>query len=353
MKKNIIALILCGAMIVGALKGSDNFSELVTQTLLATKTQGTEGIQEEKLETSSEAVAHRSLLAPPRREEPSEPESDMPAYTVEELTATMYANTDSNIRKGPSTDYEVIGGACTNTELKITGLCSTGWYRIEFKGGEGFISGRLVSDTPVVIQEPETTNEPEKTSEPETSIEPEAASEPEKPAETVTEPETVVEPEPAPAPTRCPIATNPAPSANEQAIINNILAQIVSPEMSDWDVAVAINNYLCAIAEYDQSYSNYSAMSLFSSGYGVCQAYANAYWRLMNAAGIPTDYVSGTAFNGVQSGRHGWNRVLIGGNYYYVDVTWNDTTYNSYLLVDYSTISRDHFEERYNPYREY
>ncbi len=152
--------------------------------------------------------------------------------------------------------------------------------------------------------------------------------------------------------TRVPIPTYPEASPEEKAMINNILAVTINDRMSDFEVAIAINNYLCATCTYDDSYSNYSAYSILTTGTGVCQAYANAYWRLMNAAGIQTDYVSGYSNTG---GSHGWNRCLINGQYYYVDVTWNDSTNNwgKYLLISYDEISRDHIETKINRKREY
>ena len=60
----------------------------------------------------------------------------------------MYATGDVNVRKGPSTDYEKIGGLTLNQEVKVTGQSkSTGWYRIEFNGTEAFVSSSLLSTT--------------------------------------------------------------------------------------------------------------------------------------------------------------------------------------------------------------
>ena len=320
------------------------------------ETTSQEVILSEVREASSENGESGVLLAPPRcAEDTGETEETSDEYeeeyTVEDYNTTMYANTDSNIRKGPSTNYEIIGGAKTNAEIHVTGRCSNGWLRIDYNGSEAYIAGRLVSSEPTSEPTPEPT--PESTPEPTPEPTPETAPEPTPEATPEPTPEATPEPAPAPAPTRTPIPTNPAPSKAEQEYINAILAAVVRPEMSDREVAIALNNYLCAIAEYDHSYSRHSAMAIFTQGLGVCQSYANAYWRLMNAAGIPTDYISGQAFNGVQTGSHGWNRVLIDGAYYYVDVTWNDTCSNQYLLLSYEQISYDHFEQRINPYREY
>ena len=65
----------------------------------------------------------------------------------------------------------------------------------------------------------------------------------------------------------------------------------------------------------------------------------------MNTLGIPTDYVRGYS-NG---GRHGWNRVLVDGVYYYIDVTWNDSTgTNQWLMISEAQMSLDHIVRQYS-----
>ena len=146
--------------------------------------------------------------------------------------------------------------------------------------------------------------------------------------------------------------------ANKQALLSRdpnslsttelcqyVLYQIITPDMDDFAKARAINNWLCNHMTYDLSY--YTTRDAILLGRGRCQGYANAYKNLMNAAGIPTDYISGYG----EGGRHGWNRVLINGAYYYVDVTWNDSTgnYSKYLLLSEGEMNRDHYPEKINP----
>lgn len=124
-----------------------------------------------------------------------------------------------------------------------------------------------------------------------------------------------------------------------------VLAQIITPDMDDFAKARAINNWLCDHMTYDLNY--YTTRDALLIGRGRCQGYANAYKNLMNTAGIPTDFIGGYG-NG---GRHGWNRVLINGAYYYVDVTWNDSTgnYSRYLLISEAEMNMDHQPSEINP----
>lgn len=79
-------------------------------------------------------------------------EENIPAYTVEPMTATMYAQRAVNVRKGPGTDYEKIGGLSTNQEVAITGKASTGWYEISYNGSVGYVSNNYLGDNRVMVE---------------------------------------------------------------------------------------------------------------------------------------------------------------------------------------------------------
>lgn len=51
----------------------------------------------------------------------------------------------------------------------------------------------------------------------------------------------------------------------------------------------------------------------------VCEGYARAFELILNELGIENIYIVGDA-----GGAHAWNMVKIDGQYYYVDVTWDD-----------------------------
>lgn len=74
-----------------------------------------------------------------------------PTYVVTDMTKTMYAIQSVNLRSGPSTEYDRIGGLTTNQEVAVTGQSETGWYRISYNGGDAFVSNSYLSDTKVEI----------------------------------------------------------------------------------------------------------------------------------------------------------------------------------------------------------
>lgn len=89
-------------------------------------------------------------------------------------------------------------------------------------------------------------------------------------------------------------------------------------------------------AIYNTYYKCHSAYGILLEGYGVCESYAKAMARLLDAVGIPNVYVVGNA-----GGGHAWNYVQMpNGKWYLLDSTWNDTTdpkhttsNKTYLLV--------------------
>lgn len=76
----------------------------------------------------------------------------------------------------------------------------------------------------------------------------------------------------------------------------------------------------------------------------VCQGYAMAYMYLLNQVGIESYYCSSATLN------HGWNIVILNGERYHVDVTWDDPTpdriggvrHENFLRSSVGIISTDH-----------
>ncbi len=72
---------------------------------------------------------------------------------------------------------------------------------------------------------------------------------------------------------------------------------------------------------YNDEPAVYTSYGAFVNHNVVCQGYALAFKVLMDRAGIPCCYVKSDAMN------HAWNMVQLDGNWYHVDVTWDDPSY--------------------------
>lgn len=155
----------------------------------------------------------------------------------------------------------------------------------------------------------------------------------------------------------------------EQEFYTNILDSILTPGMSDMEVARAIHDYLCRTYHYAQAgetvvtlndiytervwkpangYSNRVNQERANSTAFYCGGYASAYFTLMNIAGIPTDDITGIAVNSAgQRGGHGWNRSLIDGQWLYTDVCWDDILGSTrYFMISESQMAQNHQQDR-------
>ena len=110
--------------------------------------------------------------------------------------------------------------------------------------------------------------------------------------------------------------------------------------MSEKEAVKAINSWICKKLSYSES--NSDAATAVKTGKGNCAAYAMLFEGMCTNAGIQNRYHSGFANNGSFVGAHAWNSVCLNGTWYYVDVCWNDTTNNKYLLISEEQINKDH-----------
>lgn len=104
----------------------------------------------------------------------------------------------------------------------------------------------------------------------------------------------------------------------------------VNDSMSDLEKAIILHDYLAVTCEYDNENlinntipaASYSAYGVLVNRIAVCQGYALAYKYLLNQVGIDCHMVNSDSMN------HAWNMIKLDGQYYQVDVTWDDPVWD-------------------------
>ncbi|NLW78027.1 MAG: hypothetical protein GXY32_01265 [Ruminococcaceae bacterium] len=89
---------------------------------------------------------------------------------------------------------------------------------------------------------------------------------------------------------------------------------------SDLEKVQFIHDYLAATVSYVYGDDVYTAYSAIVNRQAVCEGYAKAFSYFMNRLGIPSTYCTGTA----GGENHGWSLVRLDGQFYNLDVTWDD-----------------------------
>ncbi len=127
--------------------------------------------------------------------------------------------------------------------------------------------------------------------------------------------------------------------------------------LSDVQKALLIHDRIITHCEYD--YENYKAHSVPDASYtpygvviegvAVCQGYAELYSYLMTLVDIESYLCSSKLLD------HVWNILFIDGEYYYVDVTWDDAVWDisgrvmhTNFLCSYEEFKKTHVADDYD-----
>lgn len=135
-----------------------------------------------------------------------------------------------------------------------------------------------------------------------------------------------------------------------------IINSVTDADDSDFEKALAIHDWLTQNCHYDLAYfENQDVNDCYASPTGmliyhkgVCSGYAWTYELLLNLMGIEVQYVHGTADSNLTgTGDHAWNLVKLDGEWYQVDVTWDDpipdtTGYHMYCFVTDEFMAQNH-----------
>ncbi|MBE6599059.1 MAG: hypothetical protein E7638_06420 [Ruminococcaceae bacterium] len=140
---------------------------------------------------------------------------------------------------------------------------------------------------------------------------------------------------------------SPEEGAAARALFDSEIEYIVSlcdKTASEAELALFVHDYFIASYGYDSSYTFYEAHELFANRRGVCQAYSMAYAAVLRRLGMDAVVISSDDMN------HAWNLVKVDGEWYHVDLVYDDPTadrpgrvlHEHFLLSD-KAISDDHY----------
>lgn len=136
-------------------------------------------------------------------------------------------------------------------------------------------------------------------------------------------------------------ATNAVKQEEIKAKVTEIVAEIITDDMTELEKELAINEYLCSTCVYDDAAlenaeennfayvdssfdDSFTAYGALINGRCVCAGYAAAFKLLADAAGLDAVVVTGVLDGNLP---HAWNKVRIDGEWMILDVTNNDTEF--------------------------
>lgn len=137
--------------------------------------------------------------------------------------------------------------------------------------------------------------------------------------------------------------------AGQRAFYDAELHRIVSladPAWSDAEKCLFAHDYLASQYSYSEDAYIGEAYSLFRYGKGVCQAYTEAFTAIVRTLGVEVSAVVSVPMN------HTWNIVKLDGEWYHVDVTWDDPVkdrlgrvlHENFLLSDAGIAETGHYD---------
>lgn len=145
-------------------------------------------------------------------------------------------------------------------------------------------------------------------------------------------------------------------------LIHEIIEKNMSPQLKDYekewllyDSLVKHTTYSNQIVDGVAPSMTHTVQGTMVDQVGVCDGYAKTLMYMLNAVGIPTQLVVGTAVG--SSGEvqpHAWNMVKIQEQYYHIDATWGDQdtqsigTFYDYFNETDDYMARTHVWDRRN-----
>lgn len=127
-------------------------------------------------------------------------------------------------------------------------------------------------------------------------------------------------------------------ATEDQAILDicrEVVDTVVPPSGTAYAQELAVHDWMLAHGSYDsnrlsllpdfqENPNNDNPYGFLVDGKGICLGYSSTFQLFMELLGIECVTVEGTAYGGTAA--HAWNQVRLDGEWYCVDVTWDDPT---------------------------
>lgn len=109
-----------------------------------------------------------------------------------------------------------------------------------------------------------------------------------------------------------------------QKAVKSILKSVAGMGLLDKERFV--HDYLIRNVSYVSSDLDQTAYAALVKKAAVCSGYTKAFQLLMQEMDIPCYFCSGDSYKteGTAWGPHSWNIILLGGDFYNIDITWDD-----------------------------
>lgn len=100
--------------------------------------------------------------------------------------------------------------------------------------------------------------------------------------------------------------------------VAEIIDECVDEKMDQWQMALSVHDYIVTHCKYDESLTYRRGYDMILRGTAVCTGYSEIFADIMNRLGIQCVMVRSQGMD------HCWNLIKLYGNWYHVDVTWDD-----------------------------
>lgn len=144
-------------------------------------------------------------------------------------------------------------------------------------------------------------------------------------------------------------------SINEK--VDEIIKNITTPEMDEYDTIKAIHDYIANNTKYDvlrnedgvSQYDSYKATGTILNGVATCNGYADALAIFLSKLGYDNYKIATTPQEiSYESTGHVWNAIKFNGTWLHIDLTWDDPVskdgkdylYHKYFLVNNEELNK-------------